>query len=179
MEITTIGIDLAKSVFAVCGADSRGQVVMRRQLRRAQVLNFMRGLPRCVVGLEASGGAQYWARQLTALGHEVRMMSPALVMPYRKGNKTDRNDADAILEAVTRPSMRFVMVKSGRSRTCSRCIGFGPSWSRATPPYATSCAACYASAASWCGPARRRLSAACRRRWHMKVANYPTKCASC
>ena len=73
MEITTIGIDLAKSVFAVCGADSRGQVVMRRQLRRAQVLNFMRGLPRCVVGLEASGGAQYWARQLTALGHEVRV----------------------------------------------------------------------------------------------------------
>jgi transposase len=112
MEITTIGIDLAKSVFAVCGADSRGRVVMRRQLRRVQVLNFMRGLPRCVVGLEASGGAQYWARQLTALGHEVRMMSPALVMPYRKGNKTDRNDAEAILEAVTRPSMRFVMVKS-------------------------------------------------------------------
>ena len=88
MEITTIGIDLAKSVFAVCGADSSGRVVMRRQLRRPQVLNFMRGLPRCVVGMEASGGAQYWARQLTALGHEVRLMSPALVMPYRKGNKT-------------------------------------------------------------------------------------------
>ena len=112
MEVTTIGIDLAKNVFAVCGADSSGRVLMRRQLRRAQVLSFMRGLPRCVVGMEASGGAQYWARQLTALGHEVRVMSPALVMPYRKGNKTDRNDADAILEAVTRPSMRFVMVKS-------------------------------------------------------------------
>src|ERR1700676_180472 len=107
MEVTTIGIDLAKNVFAVCGADSSGRVVMRRQLRRAQVLSFMRGLPRCVVGMEASGGAQYWARQLTALGHEVRLMSPALVRPYRKGNKTDRNDADAILEAVTRPSMRF------------------------------------------------------------------------
>jgi transposase len=112
MEVTTIGIDLAKNVFAVCGADSSGRVLMRRQLRRAQVLSFMRGLPRCVVGMEASGGAQYWARQLTALGHEVRLMSPALVMPYRKGNKTDRNDADAILEAVTRPSMRFAMVKS-------------------------------------------------------------------
>ncbi len=73
----------------------------------------MRGLPRCVVGMEATGGAQYWARQFTTLGHEVRLMSPALVMPYRKGNKTDRNDADAILEAVSRPSMRFVMVKSG------------------------------------------------------------------
>ena len=101
MEVTTIGIDLAKSAFAVSGADSSGRVVMRRQLRRAQVLSFMRGLPRCTVGMEASGGAQYWARQLTALGHEVRLMSPALVMPYRKGNKTDRNDADAILEAVT------------------------------------------------------------------------------
>jgi pimeloyl-ACP methyl ester carboxylesterase len=68
MEVTTIGIDLAKSVFAVCGADSSGRVVMRRQLRRPQVLSFMRGLPRCVVGMEASGGAHYWARQLTALG---------------------------------------------------------------------------------------------------------------
>ena len=112
MEVTAIGIDLAKSVFAVSGADSSGRVVVRRQLRRAQVLNFMGGLARCVVGMEASGGAQYWARQFTALGHEVRLMSPALVMPYRKGNKTDRNDADAILEAVTRPSMRFVTVKS-------------------------------------------------------------------
>jgi transposase len=112
MEVTTIGIDLAKSVFAVSGADSRGRVVIRRQLRRPQVLGFMRGLPRCVVGMEATGGAHYWARQFTALGHEVRLMSPALVMPYRKGNKTDRNDADAILEAVSRPSMRFVTVKS-------------------------------------------------------------------
>src|SRR5271157_4023097 len=112
MEVTTIGIDLAKNVFAVSAADSSGRVVMRRQLRRAQVLGFMRGLPRCVVGMEATGGAHYWARQLSALGHEVRLMSPALVMPYRKGNKTDRNDADAILEAVTRPSMRFVAVKS-------------------------------------------------------------------
>src|ERR1700694_1129668 len=112
MKVTTIGIDLAKSVFALSGADSPGRVVIRRQLRRAQVLGFMRGLPRCVVGMEATGGAQYWARQFTALGHEVRLMSPALVMPYRKGNKTDRNDADAILEAVSRPSMRFVMVKS-------------------------------------------------------------------
>src|ERR1700676_746791 len=88
MEVTTIGIDLAKNVFAVCGADTSGRVVMRRQLRRAQLLGFMRGLPRCVVGMEATGGAQYWARQFTALGHEVRLMSPALVMPYRKGNKT-------------------------------------------------------------------------------------------
>jgi hypothetical protein len=75
MEVTTIGIDLAKNVFAVCGADRSGRVLMRRQLRRAQVLSFMRGLPRCVVGMGASGGAQYRARQLTALGHEVLNVS--------------------------------------------------------------------------------------------------------
>src|SRR6202790_559674 len=112
MEITTIGIDLAKNVFAVSGAERRGRVVVRKQLRRAQLMGFLRTLRPCVVGMEACGGAHYWARQLNALGHEVRLMSPALVMPYRKGNKTDRNDADAILEAVSRPSMRFVMVKS-------------------------------------------------------------------
>ena len=149
---------------------------MRRQLRRTQVLSFMHGLPRCVVGMEARGGAHYWARQLTALGHEVRLMSPALVMPYRKGNKTDRNDADAILEAVTRPSMRFAMSRVWRSRTCSRCTGYGPSWSRAAPPCATSCAVCYASAAWWYGPERRRLSVACRRRWRMTVASCLVRC---
>src|SRR6202158_580764 len=140
MEVTKIGIDLAKSVFALSGADSRERVVIRRQLRRAQVLGFMRGLPRCVVGMEATGGAQYWARQFTALGHEVRLMSPALVMPYRKGNKTDRNDADAILEAVSRPSMRFVMVKSVAQQDLLALHKVRRNWSRAAPPCAISCA---------------------------------------
>ena len=112
MEVTTIGIDLAKSVFAVSGGDRRGKVVLRRQLRRAQVLEFMSKLGPCVVGLEACGGAHHWARALTRLGHQVRLMSPALVVPYRKGHKHDRNDADAVLEAVSRPSMRFVAVKT-------------------------------------------------------------------
>jgi transposase len=156
MEVTTIGIDLAKSVFAVSAADGSGRLVIRRQLRRAQMLGFMRELPRSVVGMEATGGAQYWARQLTALGHEVRLMSPSLVMPYRKGNKTDRNDADAILEAVTRPSMGSSRSRAWRSRICSRCTGCGRSWSRAAPPCATSCAAYCASAEWWCGPAWRR-----------------------
>ena len=88
MEVTTIGIDLAKSVFAVSGADRRGRGGNAPATAAGAGAQFMRGLPRCVVGMEASGGAQYWARQLTALGHEVRLMSPALVMPYRKGNKT-------------------------------------------------------------------------------------------
>ena len=81
MEVTTIGIDLAKSVLAVSGADRRGRVIVRRQLRRAQVLGFTRGLPRCTVGMEATGGAHYWARQLTALGHEVRLMNAPLRWP--------------------------------------------------------------------------------------------------
>lgn len=112
MEITTIGMDLAKSVFAVTAADRPGKVVQRKQLRRNQVLGFLRAQKRCVVGMEACGSAHHWARQLAQLGHEVRLMSPALVKPYRKGSKHDRNDADAVLEAVSRPTMRFVAVKS-------------------------------------------------------------------
>jgi len=112
MEVTTVAIDLAKNVFALCGADAKGRVVLRKELRRAQLPDFMRRLGPCVVGMEASGGAHYWARQFAALGHEVRLISPSLVTPYRKGNKTDRNDAEAILEAVSRPTMRFVAVKS-------------------------------------------------------------------
>ena len=112
-ELTTIGIDLAKSVFAVSGADRRGKVVMRRQLRRAQVLEFMGKLGPCVVGMEAGGGAHHWARAIGKLGHEVRLLSAALVGPYRSGpNKHHRNDADAICEAVRRPQMRYVAVKS-------------------------------------------------------------------
>jgi transposase len=108
MEVTTIAIDLAKNVFALCGADADGQIVLRKELRRAQLSSFMRKLGPGVIGMEASGGAHHWARQMAPMGHEVRLISPALVKPYRKGNKTDRNDAEAILEAMTRPTMRFV-----------------------------------------------------------------------
>ncbi|MGH7923366.1 MAG: IS110 family transposase [Candidatus Binatus sp.] len=113
MEITTVGIDLAKSVFALSCADARGKAVLRRQLRRGQVLEFMAKLKPCVVGMEACGGAHYWARAIGALGHAVRLMSPALVRPYRsRPDKHDRNDADAICEAVRRPQMRYVAAKS-------------------------------------------------------------------
>jgi transposase len=112
VEVTTIAIDLAKNVFAVCGANEAGRIIWRKELRRTQLLAFIRKLAPCLIGMEACGGAHYWARQLSAFGHQVRLISPALVTPYRKGNKTDRNDAEAILEAVTRPSMRFVAIKS-------------------------------------------------------------------
>jgi transposase len=112
MEITTIGLDLAKSVFQVHGIDASGQVVIRRSLRRAQMLPFFARLPSCLVGMEACGTSHYWARELIKLGHQVRLMPPAYVKPYVKRGKTDAADAEAVCEAVARPTMRFVPVKS-------------------------------------------------------------------
>jgi transposase len=108
----TIGLDLAKSVFQLHGVDAEGCVVVRRQLRRSQVLAFFERLDPCLVGMEACSGAHHWARELSALGHEVRLMPPGYVKPYVKRGKTDAADAEAICEAVTRPTMRFVPVKS-------------------------------------------------------------------
>src|SRR5713226_8045892 len=112
MKVTTLGIDLAKSVFQLDGVDARGVVMLRKQLRRKQVLPFLTRLSPCLVGMEACAGSHYWAREITKLGHQVRLMSPHLVAPYEKSNKNDRNDAEAICEAVSRASMRFVPVKS-------------------------------------------------------------------
>ena len=112
MKISTIGLDLAKNVFQVHGIDAEGKVVVRKALRRAQVLPFFAKLPPCLVGVEACGTAHHWARELAGLGHEVRQMPPAYVKPYVKRGKTDAADAEAICEAVTRPTMRFVPVKS-------------------------------------------------------------------
>ena len=109
---TSIGIDLAKNVFQVHGVDARGAIILKRKLRRGQVLEFLARRERCLVGMEACAGAHYWARELQKLGHEVRIMPPAYVKPYVKRGKTDAADAEAICEAVTRPTMRFVPVKS-------------------------------------------------------------------
>lgn len=111
-EVITIGLDLAKNVFQVHGVDGAGNVVVRRQLRRSQVLPFFRKLEPCLVGMEACATAHHWARELSALGHEVRLMPPHYVKPYVKRGKNDAADAAAIAEAVTRPTMRFVAVKS-------------------------------------------------------------------
>src|SRR5580700_11509865 len=112
MQVVRIGLDLAKYVFEVHGVDERGNVVMRKTLRRGSVSTFFANLPPCLVGMEASNGAHYWARVLTDLGHQVRLISPQFVAPYVKSNKNDRNDAEAICEAVGRPTIRFVPVKS-------------------------------------------------------------------
>lgn len=111
-EITTVAIDLAKSVFQIHGVNERGTASVRRQLRRTQVLPFLAQLPRCVVAMEACAGAHYWGRQIGKLGHQVKLIPPQYVKPYVKGNKTDRNDAQAICEAALRPDMPQVAVKS-------------------------------------------------------------------
>lgn len=112
MQIVRIGLDLAKYVFGVHGVDAHGKIVVRKTLRRAAVSTFFANLPPCLVGMEASNGAHYWASVLTDLGHQVRLISPQFVTPYVKSNKNDRNDAEAICEAVGRPTMRFVPPKS-------------------------------------------------------------------
>ena len=111
-EITTVGLDLAKNVFQVHGIDAEGAVVIRRQIRRAQLLLFFSRLAPCLIGIEACAGAHYWARELTKLGHEVRLIPPSYVKPFVKRGKTDAADAEAICTAVTQPTMRFVPVKS-------------------------------------------------------------------
>lgn len=112
MNISTIGFDLAKNVFQVHAVDEAGEVVVRRKLRRAQVLPFFAGLAPCLVGMEACAGAHHWARELASLGHAVKLMPPVYVKPYLRRQKNDAADAAAICEAVGRPSMRFVPVKT-------------------------------------------------------------------
>jgi transposase len=112
MTITTIGLDLAKQIFQVHGVDETGEVVVKRRLRRAQVVPYFASLPSCLIGIEACATAHFWARELRSLGHEVRLMPPQYVKAYVKRGKNDAADAAAICEAVTRPSMRFVPVKT-------------------------------------------------------------------
>src|SRR3974377_2367287 len=116
MQITTIGLDIAKNVFQVHGIDAAEKVVVRKQLRRGQVLKFFAAVPPCLVGLEALGSGDYWAREVTKLGHEVRLMPSKDVKAYVKRNKHDAADAEAICEAVRRPTMRFVAVKSAEQQ---------------------------------------------------------------
>ena len=116
--ITTIGLDIAKSVFQVHGIDAEGKVVIRRQLKRRYVLAFFQKLPSCLVGIEACASSHHWSRELQALGHTVRLMPPAYVKPYVKRQKNDAADAEAICEAVTRANMRFVATKTPEQQSC-------------------------------------------------------------
>jgi len=116
-EVSTVGLDIAKSVFQVHGVDSDGAVLIRKRVSRAKVLEFFEALPSCLVGIEACPSAHHWSRRLQALGHTVRLMPPSYVKAYLKRSKNDANDAAAICEAVTRPSMRFVSTKSEQQQS--------------------------------------------------------------
>jgi len=116
--ITTIGLDIAKSVFQVHGVDTQGNVVLRRQLKRRYLLVFFQKLPPCLIGIEACASSHHWSRELQALGHTVRLMPPAYVKPYVKRQKNDTTDAEAICEAVSRPNMRFVAIKTPEQQSC-------------------------------------------------------------
>jgi len=116
--ITTVGLDIAKSVFQVHGVDAQGKVIVRRQLKRRYVLAFFQKLPPCLIGIEACASSHYWSRELQALGHTVRLMPPAYVKPYLKRQKNDPADAEAICEAVTRANMRFVPTKTTEQQSC-------------------------------------------------------------
>ena len=136
MTIVTVGPDIAKQIFQVHGLDRAGKVVLRKRLRRTEVSSFFAGVEPCLIGLEASGGAHYWFRVLSRLGHSVCLIAPQFVKPYVKLQKNDANDAAAICEAVSRPSMRFVPAKRVEQQdvqclhwVCSRLIGAGHSWS--------------------------------------------------
>ena len=112
MKLAAIGIDLAKAAFQVHGVDERGKVLFRKQLKRKDITSFFGNLQPCLIGMESCGSAHYWARALSNLSHTVRLMAPQFVRPYVKTNKSDRNDAEAICEAVGRPNMRFVPIKN-------------------------------------------------------------------
>jgi len=116
--VTTIGLDIAKSVFQIHGVDAGGQVLIRRKLKRRYVLTFFQKLPPCLVGIEACASSHYWSRELGALGHTVRLMPPAYVKPYVKRQKNDATDAEAICEAVGRANMRFVATKTPEQQSC-------------------------------------------------------------
>ena len=116
--VTTIGLDIAKSVFQVHGVDVQGKVVVRRQLKRRYVLAFFKKFSPCLVGIEACATSHHWSRALQALGQTVRLMPPAYVKPYLKRQKNDAADAEAICEAVARPNMRFVETKTAEQQSC-------------------------------------------------------------
>ena len=122
-EVSTIGLDLAKSVFQAHGADVSGTVIFRKKLRREQVLAFFASQPRCLVAMEACGGGHYWAREISSLGHQTRLIPPSYVKPFVKRQKNDAADAEAICEAVQRPTTRFIQPKARRLKVRQSCSG--------------------------------------------------------
>ena len=160
-KVTTVGIDLAKSVFQFHGIDASGEVMLRRQVRRAQMPQMLAQLAPCVVVMEACGGAHYWARLSRELGHTVKLLAPRYVKAFVRGAKNDRNDARAICEAGCQPGMPTVAVKSETQQGCLACIGCGR-WRRSNARWSpTKCADCSPSRASCWRSALVRSVASC------------------
>ncbi len=134
MQVTTIGLNIAKNVFAIHGIDAAEKVVVRKQLRRSQMLEFFKALPPCLIGMEACATAHYWARELTKLGHEVRLMPARDVKAYVKRNENDAADAEAICEAVRRPTMHFCAGQIGRAAEPVDVASDARSFDAATDP---------------------------------------------
>ena len=151
-ELRVVGIDLAKSIFHLAGMDERGKIIFRKRLARGEVLPFMAQLPRVLVGMEACGGAHYWARHLREQGHEVKLMAPQYVKPYVKTNKNDLRDAEDIAEAVTRHSMRFVPIKNVEQQDLQAFHRVRERLMGRAPPSPTKCVGSWPSMASYCPP---------------------------
>ena len=151
MNITTVGMDLAKNVFHIVGLDAHGHEKMKKRLSRNEVLKHFANLPACVVGMEACASSHYFARELRKLGHEAKLIPPQYVKAYVRGQKNDTNDARAIAEAVRVPSMRFVTVKTVAQQDVQSLIRCAKVRSTRVPRRPTGCVACWVNMA-WCGP---------------------------
>lgn len=157
--IAVIGIDIGKNSFHVVGHDARGAIVLRQKWSRGQVEARLANLLRCLIGMEACVGAHHLSRKLASLGHDARLMPAKYVRPYSKGQKNDFNDAEAIAEAVQRPTMKFVATRPRSNWICRRCIGCASGWCRNAPASSTRFAPSCWNAGSLCA----RVSACCAR----------------
>ena len=171
-QATTIGLDIAKTVFHAHGADERGATVFSRRLTRAKLLDFFAKQPKCPAAMEACSGAHHWARELMQMGHEVRLIPPAYVKPFVKRHKNDAVDAEAICEAVQRPGMRFVTVKSEEQQAAGLVFRTRDLVVRSARSSSTRCAVTLPSMAGWrragLRPWRCWQTSSTRRRWHCR-----------
>jgi transposase len=164
-DVTTVGIDLAKNVFSVHGVDAQGQVRLRKTISRSRLVGLVAQLPRCLIGFEACTGAHEWARQFAGFGHTVKLMAPKFGAPYRRGSKNDGNDAAAICEAVSRPSMRFVPVKTLEQQAILTLHRVRQGFIEERTRRSTGYVACWRSSASCSHNGRSRSGAVRPRRW--------------
>jgi hypothetical protein len=170
--IAVIGIDISKNSFHVVGHDERGAIVLRQKWSRGQLEARLANMPRCLTGMEACVGAHHLSRKLNSLGHDARLMPAKYVRPYSKGQRNDFRDAEAIAEAVQRPTMKFVARRPPISWTCRRCTGYGIGWSASAPASSIKSAPSCWSAALRCGRGYGFYAASCRKKTRLPQAEF-------